>query len=294
MSSANCVICGSGSVRIHLDDDSEVLDPTSLGSSRTLITHGRILRCSECGFAFRQMRSDEQALAQLYRQMDPSKYEAEAAGRARTAARHLRIVQGYAKPGRILDVGCASGLFLDLAQRAGWRVVGVEPSETLFEKARATLAGRGELFCETLERAGLAEASFEAITMWDVLEHVTNPSSFLSACRALLKPATFVPERPRLGSLQARVLGPRWPLLLAEHLNYFDRNSLKLCGEKAGLTWIRFGRRCAYFSVEYVLCRLSQHHVPGAKLGRRLARGALGRISIPVSLGETFAVWQRR
>ena len=44
--------------------------------------------------------------------MDPRVYDSELHGRNRTAKTHLRIVQRYLRPGRVLDVGCASGLFL--------------------------------------------------------------------------------------------------------------------------------------------------------------------------------------
>jgi len=286
------LICGSTKAELFLDDGAETLDAAQFGSSRKVITHGRVMRCTGCGFGFRQTRSTERELADVYRQMDPGIYEAEAVGRAKTAARHLNIVKRYqGPPGRVLDVGCASGLFLDLAQTAGWQVVGLEPSASLFEKARKTLAGRGEIQCKTLEEADLAPASFDAVTLWDVLEHVPDPLSFMRTCRTLLKPGGHLfLNIPNLDSKEARLLGSRWPLLLAEHLNYFNPSSLRLCGQKAGIEWLRLGQRPSSFSVGYILHRLSQHDIPGARLGRKLAAGSPGRITIPIYLSEICAV----
>jgi hypothetical protein len=131
--------------------------------------------------------------------------------------------------------------------------------------------------------------------MWDVLEHVPQPAEFLQTAVSLLNPGghLFV-NVPDLDSLQARLLGTRWPLLLPEHLNYFNRSSLAYCGTQAGLVAIHMGRRKASFSVEYVLKRLGQHRVIGASTISRLAsRFGVGRIVVPVSLGELYVVWTR-
>jgi SAM-dependent methyltransferase len=294
MSQASCIICGSQRLRLFLDDGTEMLDSASFGSSRKAVSHGRIMRCALCGFGFRQLRSTEQEMAQLYRRMNPEIYEAEAAGRATTALRHLRILQRRQAPGRILDVGCASGMFLKVAAGAGWAVEGIEPSEILHRTATNALAGVGQVHCGTLEETDLPLGSFDAITVWDVLEHVPDPIGFLTRCKSLLKPEGHVfLNVPNLDSKEARLLGKRWPLLLAEHLNYFNRNSLTVCGQKSGLQWLHFGQRPSSFSIGYILYRLGQHNIPASSVASRLAQGPLGKMTIPIYLGELYAVGRR-
>ena len=87
-----CLICSSANVGVYLQDADNALDVTKMGSSRTQLSPGTILRCRACGFAFREDRSNQQQLADLYRSMDPAVYQAELRGRTRTASRHLRIV----------------------------------------------------------------------------------------------------------------------------------------------------------------------------------------------------------
>ena len=237
------------------------------------------------------MPSDEE-LERLYARMDPTLYESEQAGRLRTAVTHARIVQRYLASGRLLDVGCASGHFLDAASGAGFEVVGVEPSEGAVARARERLRGRGVVHHATLQGARLDPASFEGVTLWDVLEHVVDPKAFLSEVTALVRPGGFVLANvPDIGSLPARFMGSRWPLLLPEHLVYFTAASLRAAGEACGLAWVGSGRRLGWFSLGYVLRRLAEHGVPGS----RLASGWTHRagLSIPVPLGELYGVWRK-
>jgi SAM-dependent methyltransferase len=290
-----CPLCTGTNVATYSDDEDQMLAAADLGSSRQKVSHGKILRCRSCHFAFRAMRPSEEDLHTLYRDLDPRVYEGESAGRAKTAQRHLKIVQRYIRGGRLLDAGCASGAFLRCAAEAGWSVVGVEPAAELCAKAKKSLGDRGEVLCTSLQQSDLPRASFDALTLWDVLEHVPDPLDFLKRCASLVKPQGYLfANVPDLGSSPARCLGERWPLLLAEHLNYFDRRCLKLCGELAQLRWVAFGRRPASFSLEYVLYRLAQHRIAGTALAHQVVRGSpLGRLCIPAFLGETYAVWTR-
>jgi len=287
---AVCPVCGASETEVYFEDTHQILDPSAIGSSRMVISPGRILRCRRCRFGFREMRASTEQLHELYRQMDPKVYESESEGRNRTARRHLQIVRLQVASGRLLDIGCASGLFLSHAVQTGWDVTGVEPNEKLCEQARERLEGRAELHCGTLQSVAL-EGKFQAITLWDVLEHVPDPNAFLLACCRLLHPNGFLfLNVPDLDSPQARILKRRWPLLLPEHLNYFNRPSLRLCAEHAHLMPIRFGRRYAWFSMNYVAYRVAQHEILGAKILKQSASGILGRILLPIPLGELYSV----
>jgi ubiquinone/menaquinone biosynthesis C-methylase UbiE len=289
-----CPLCGGLEVEIWSSAEDKNLTVSDIGPSREMISHGTILRCRICGFGFRMLRPAEEELASLYRELVPRVYENESKGRSKTARRHLRIVNRYAKGQQLLDVGCASGAFLRCAADARWTVVGVEPAAFLCERAKESIGERGTVICAPLQQADLHGSSFDVVTVWDVLEHVPKPIEFLKLCTSLLKPGGYLfANVPDLGSLEARLLGEHWPLLLAEHLNYFDRASLRQCGEQARLKLIKIGRRSASFSMRYVFYRLAQHRVPGAALGHRIVdANFLGRICIPVSLGEIYAVWK--
>jgi SAM-dependent methyltransferase len=291
-----CCICGNEKISLHRSGREHAVDLASFGSSRTNLSVGDILRCDACGFAFSRVRPEGKRLAELYRDLDADTYEAEASGRLKTAQRHLKILHQYAAPpGTLLDVGCASGRFLRLAADAGWESLGVEPSQVLCERAKRLIGGRAEIIQCTLQDASLPVSFFSVITMWDVLEHVPDPQGFLRYAASLLKKGgTILLNVPDFDSVQARVLKSWWPLLLPEHLNYFNRGSLRRLAGSLDLELLAFGRRPAVFSLKYIMYRLGQHGLPGfSVVGRLCSRSPVADCLVPVFMGEVYSVWRK-
>ena len=296
ISDGACPICSSTTVELYREDQGCMLTSTNLGPSRGEISSGRILRCVSCRFGFSQVRPNEKQLGQMYEHMEMGLYESESTGRSISALRQLKIVERYATPPRrLLDIGCASGLFLRRAIDAGWKGEGIEPCEPLVRRARQVLGSEARVHYATLQSASITEAAFDVVTLWDVLEHVSDPIGFLALAGSLLKRGgVLFANVPNLDSIQARLLGAKWPLLLPEHFNYFNQNSLKMCGARSGLHWIDSCRRSAAFSLVYLFYRLRQHGVPGSSLAYRLVDNVRFRnLTISVPLGEICGVWKR-
>lgn len=139
------------------------------------------------------------------------------------------------RKGKLLDVGCGSGQFLALMRDAGWEVVGVEP-----DPLAATLAREryGLLIFEGgLEHARFPDASFDAITLSHVIEHVCDPVALLCECGRLLKPGgKVVVVTPNIESLGHDVFRSCWRgLEPPRHLYLFSLRTLKACCDRAGL-----------------------------------------------------------
>src|SRR5262249_44992987 len=92
---------------------------------------------------------------------------------------HLRVLEREAQPGRLLEVGCAGGYFLQAARDRGWQPVGIEISEVAADYARQTLGL--DVRTGTLETVSLEPESFDAVFLGDVLEHVPDPVGTLRA-----------------------------------------------------------------------------------------------------------------
>lgn len=290
-----CPVCGGEDPDLYLDGDDAEISVHSVGSSRTKLSHGRILRCRSCGLAYRSLRPPADQLAHLYRVADDQMYEAEMPNRWRTAKRHKRIVKRYfSQSGALIDVGSASGAFLRVMADDHWRVWGVEPSDSQYARAMNLLDGKGEIQNCVLEQASFPE-SVDLLTMWDVLEHIPEPVPFLALSGSLLKPGGYLMLNvPRVDHPIARLFGSRWPVLLAEHMCYFTSRSLRIAGEAAGLELVATGQRPASFSVDYALFRAAQHGIPGTSIMRRFFKAfGASKLSSPLWLGEIFAVYRR-
>ena len=100
--------------------------------------------------------------------------------------RYLDVLEQHVAPSVILDVGCAAGLFLDVARNRRWRVMGVEISEHAASVAKER---RGiEVRVGDVMDIDLPEHGYDAVTMLDVLEHLPDPGELLQRVRPLIRP----------------------------------------------------------------------------------------------------------
>ncbi len=128
--------------------------------------------------------------------------------------------------GRLLDVGCATGVFLHEMQRVGWEVVGIEPDPAAAGYAQQRLGL--DVRVGRLRQVELPDASFDVVTLWDVLEHMHTPWADLQeAHRLLVDGGLLVIRIPHLESPEARWFGPLWlGWDLPRHLYLFPRRAL--------------------------------------------------------------------
>src|SRR5438093_2137162 len=177
-----------------------------------------ILRCRSCGTLFRADLPERDSLLEIYgptyfsdssgptRGQGYSNYLGEERNHRANAAARLDLLERHLLPGRLLDVGCAAGFFLDEARRWGWQCEGVELAPTMVEHARHGLG----LTVHDLafDEIDLESAAFDAITMWDYLEHSIDPVGDLERAVALLRPGgVLAVSTGDATSLAARVSG---------------------------------------------------------------------------------------
>lgn len=135
---------------------------------------------------------------------------------------------------RLLDVGCGVGWFLEIAREAGFEVYGLEPGDKLrrWTEERLGISLWGCFFNEL----PLPE-KFDVITMFDVIEHISDPVTYLCSARTHLSPGGIVLVfTPNMDSLGFRVLGAESSLVIpTDHAVYFTPASFKMAAQKAGL-----------------------------------------------------------
>ncbi|MCG6553554.1 MAG: class I SAM-dependent methyltransferase [Candidatus Magnetominusculus sp. LBB02] len=165
--------------------------------------------------------------------------------------RHMRKnrIKKHIKTGRILDIGCGRGLFLNVMKDDGWQVAGVEFDEDAASSA-ASYYGI-EVISGEPHTWNFVPASFDVITLNHVLEHIPDPKGLVAACNRLLKAGgLLVIAVPDLGGTQAQVGKINWfHLDVPYHLYHFTNKGISSLLRAASFNIV--GKR--HFDLEYSL-----------------------------------------
>lgn len=295
-----CDLCGSDRSRVRFPSTLKGGDKGDLSAYRcTYDGYGRhhtIVECLECGLVYADPRYSNGEVLSKYEAVEDPLYVEERQGRVLTFERHLRPLEKIAPPGddrRLLDVGCHVGVFVEIAARHGWDAWGVEPSHWAVAQARQ--AGL-QVVEGTLATAGFEDAFFDVITMWDVIEHVEQPSAEVREALRLLKPGgMLVVHTMDLDSLFARLMGRRWPWLMEMHIYYFSRRTLAALLERAGFQVVSVRPQGRYLRLGYLSTRVAAFSQPlGRGVGWLFDRLRLSERAIPINLGDLVTMYARK
>ncbi|UCD58430.1 MAG: class I SAM-dependent methyltransferase [Candidatus Hydrogenedentota bacterium] len=260
-----------------------------------------VFRCSSCTLAFEWPQLSEEASRRLY---GNSYYESWGIEhdlsvrdmKKRTFTLKLRALERITPPGHILDVGCATGFFLEAAAERGWQAYGVEVNPYAVAQARRQFGDR--VLEGTIESVSLDRTSFDAIAMSDVLEHVPDPMGTLRRAHELLRGSGLVAiTTPNIASITAHLLRGRWPHLKAEHQFYFSPRTLSLLLKQTGFRTLRIRPAPKALSVNYIHAQRTVSRVPMvtplASGLHRLLPGSLRQRPLYFFAGEMFAIGQK-
>ena len=212
-----------------------------------------VVACKQCRLRYVNPRVSRQTLEAGYVETyyPPDKMErihTDSMEWLQMTERLTELEKRHRDKGRLLDVGCGIGTFLHLAREQGWESHGIEPS-----KSGSTFAQevhKLDVQCGDLFDADFPSAHFDAITLYHVLEHISELNPFLSELRRILKPSTseeragtLVIEVPNGEGLQSRLQKADWPYVHPrDHLYYFSAHSLPKLLQKHGFRNITLGK----------------------------------------------------
>lgn len=229
----NCPVCGSIKLQKAFKTKDYFLTQEEFG----------ICMCKKCGFHFTNPRPTKQALAPYYKSEEYISHSNSNQGlfgflyqkvRKYTLGKKYELVSNIKKDGEsILDIGCATGQFLNEFKKRGWLCTGIEPDEEArsFAKSNYDLKVFGE---EKLN--DLASDSFDVISMWHVLEHVSDLQKRVAELKRLIKAnGTLFIALPNFDSWDAHHYENYWAGLdVPRHLHHFKKENVELLFEKHG------------------------------------------------------------
>jgi 2-polyprenyl-3-methyl-5-hydroxy-6-metoxy-1,4-benzoquinol methylase len=226
-----CPLCGVDDHYVRypstLQGDLQEMNPEHYRcTSHDLSMHGDIVQCRQCGMIYNNPQPDPDMLLGIYKDVADPLYLEESEARERTFKRSIdQLHQFIQPPGKLLDVGCYTGVFMKIANTEGWQTQGVELSSWAADIARK--ARVGNVFETPLEQLPVPEENFDLITLWDVIEHLTHPKDMLQNINRILKPGGIVAFSTHMvDSLAVRIMGKRYPFFMEMHLVHFSQETI--------------------------------------------------------------------
>lgn len=140
--------------------------------------------------------------------------------------RVARILRKQKIPGKILDIGCATGVFLNEMKNKGWESYGIEPNAFAANYAKDQFGLK--ITNISFEESNFSGSFFDVITMWDVLEHVISPDWVLQEIYRILKPnGLLVISMPNSDSIDRKIFGKYWAGWdIPRHNNVFNSKNI--------------------------------------------------------------------
>lgn len=261
------------------------------------------VRCVACGLTFQNPRLTREALASYFssatfvRDSEAPDYDLDEplgyhdyddwdASYKTTATLRLRRMLRYKKPpGRLLEIGTATGSFLDVARRYGFTVRGLDLSRRFAEIARARYGL--DIEGDFVEEAPLPEAHYDVVCAFGGIACWRDPVRGLRNIRRSLAPGgIFVLNYPDVDGLLGRVTGDRYPEFNHASLTIFSTRTMRRCLQAAGLRLVFAQNERQYASIGRIVTYLK------SRTGRRIAdRLGVSGVTIPVvAFGTIFGV----
>ncbi len=283
----HCWVCGSAALRLVKPSNI----PERLTSDWFSITDSHygmtaaVYRCENCGFL--QCAKMAEVLP-FYEKLADSGYEAGRLERGLQARKILEVAQRLAPQGRLLDIGAGSGILVEQALAMGYDAEGIEPSSWL---QHAAAQRHLPVHLGTFPHPATA-GPYDLVTLIDVIEHVSGPVALLQEiARSLTDRGTAIIVTPDAGSLAARLFAWKWWHFRIAHIGYFNKRTLLLALNRAGLEPMSFARAGWYFTMEYLWVRM--HRYLPVFLRFRIPT-FLGKLLIPLNLRDSWLVACRR
>lgn len=274
------------------------------GSNDKKLLCDSYVRCSKCGFVFldKKVHVHDFVYGGKYFHIEDFKdkkkigyrsYEKDRAHHKYYFGKKLDLIQKYLPAswrGKILDVGCALGFFMERALEFGYDPYGIDVSN--YAVSYASKKFPKKVFCGDLKKAEFKSNFFDGVTLFQTIEHLDNPlETIKEAVRILKRRGYLVIATPNHNCIVRKVLGKHWfEYKPAEHLGIFNDKTLKYLLNKCGFGSIDIYDDKFYYPAGYILERIA-YYTP-LKILNKISIN--NNIRFPLPLGGMVAVAQKQ
>ena len=210
----------------------------------------------------------------------------------RTFRRRLKGLPLPDRNAELLDVGAAYSFAIRAARELGWEASGIEVSQAAVQASQA--GGENRIAVASADAIPFRDGRFQVVTLWDVIEHLTDPNAALSEIARVLAPGgRLILTTGDVESALARLSGARWHLYtLPEHLYFFSRRSLQILLERNGFEIDQMTTEASFYTLGYLVERLRKSLL-GTK-GAGSGKWPGSNLEIPVNLFDIVRVTATR
>lgn len=269
-----------------------------------------ILRCPKCTLLSLDFKDDYKTFLKNYYNKSffvgnkiiraYTNYAQDKANILKNAKTLLNNINNLKPSGKLLDVGCALGFFMEEAVNRGFEAYGIEVSKYAADIAQIKFGkkifyGSVEEYCQKKDKLPqFKKLAFDVIIFSDFIEHVQDPRTILKNLRSSLKnDGVIIIQTGDSSSLWARLAGKNWHFFAPpQHLFYFSKKTITELLSQAGYKVQTINKKGKHLSINYVL-HLSQYmNIPkiGDLLFNYISKTPLGRLSIPIKLFDNMIV----
>lgn len=228
----------------------DTLEPTKI-----ILPEGPLYTCKECGQLVSSCSTTRyDKTMQQFNSVNGTLPSSKSKSRAfKLHAKRLNKIKAILnKPAsdiKLLDLGCSSGAFLNSARTLNFNAEGIEPAKLAAETA---IQNGLKVHIGTIQELDLPKQSFDVITMFEVIEHLQDPTPVLREARELLKPnGIMVIGTANTDSWTNKVMKNRWEYYDLQkhggHISFFNTNSIRLVAENIGFNIVEIKTRCVKF-----------------------------------------------
>ena len=294
-----CILCGSNEKKVILPRTLPKGEKTRASRDYACTStrhreHWQIVQCRNCSFVFADPRESNEEIARGYKDSEDKLYLAEEKGRIVTFERVCRGIMDFKSGGRILDIGCSIGTFLEVCKKHGFDVYGSDLSRWSVQYAKEKKNLQNVFYGNPESQKLFPTNSFDVITMLDLIEHLVDPIHELEIARNFLKhDGVLAIGTMNVNSWPVKLLRGHWPWYMKMHIYYFSPETIEKLLQKTGFKVIKIVKKYSHcISLRYTNHKLKTYMpLTGKVVSPLLKTLRLEDLVVPIDLGDFMTVY---